>query len=342
MLDPAILDRYVPLDSLSPNNRQRLARQLEVRSAPAGDKLFEIGDPVRSVLYLVDGAVQLEDDIGRRIVVGGDEPTARNPLAPASVRRVSARCLSDCHYLEVDAELLDVMLTWDEGRALDIGDHGKVGADNEDWMLQLLQLPIFHRVPPSNLYAMFQRVEPLPVESGQVVVRQDEPGDYFYVIVEGRCAVTRLSPVGAPILLAELSAGDCFGDEALISDEPRNATVTMRTAGRLMRLAKRDFQSLLSDPLARTISYGDALERIDAGTAQWLDVRLPNEFRTGSLSRSLNLPLHLLRLKLPQLDPRKTYLTICDTGRRSSVAAWLLNQRGFDAYRLDSGLPAGR
>ncbi|GAC1624783.1 MAG: hypothetical protein NVS9B10_11100 [Nevskia sp.] len=342
MVAPELLDEFVPLDGLSRGNRNKLAQKLTMQTALAGEHLFRIGDPAGPTLYLADGIVQLEDDIGRRIVIRAGEPTAKHPLAPAPVRRVEARCVTDCRFLAVDPELLDVMLTWDQGRALDIGDHGKVhGDDDEDWMVRLLQLPIFHRVPPSNLYAMFQRIKPIASAAGQVLIRQDDAGDYFYVLVEGRCSITRRAPAGPAISLAEIEAGSCFGEEALISDEPRNATVTMLTPGRLMRLAKEDFRALLSDPLARTITYPEAVERIAAGTAQWLDVRLPGEFRTGSLSRSVNLPLHLLRLKLAQLDPNLTYLTICDTGRRSSIAAWLLNQRGFDAYRLNSGLPAG-
>ncbi|MCI0400965.1 MAG: rhodanese-like domain-containing protein [Gammaproteobacteria bacterium] len=48
----------------------------------------------------------------------------------------------------------------------------------------------------------------------------------------------------------------------------------------------------------------------------------------------------MLRLKAGGLDPRRKYIVYCDTGRRSSAAAFLLNQRGFNAYILKGGLVA--
>lgn len=340
MIDPQLLERFTPLDGLSLAHRRRLAAQLELRTANSGDVLFRIGDPMTASLYLVDGCVQLRDDFGRTLKLRGSDDAARHALAPNPVRKVDAVCVDDCRYLAINAELLDVMLTWDQGRALEVGTPGDGTDEEDDVMVRLLQLPIFHRVPPSNLYGVFKRLEIIDVAAGQTIVRQDEPGDYFYVIVEGHCSVTRTGPTGAVIPLAALERGSCFGEEALISDEPRNATVTMLAPGRLMRLAKQDFRALLNDPLARPMPYAEGAELVASGRAQWLDVRLPAEFRTGSLSRSVNIPLHLLRLKLAQLDKGVIQLAICDTGRRSSVAAWLLNQRGFEAYRLESGLPA--
>jgi rhodanese-related sulfurtransferase len=48
----------------------------------------------------------------------------------------------------------------------------------------------------------------------------------------------------------------------------------------------------------------------------------------------------MLRLKADSLDPNKQYITYCDTGRRSSAAAFLLSERGLKAYCLKGGLMA--
>jgi len=45
-------------------------------------------------------------------------------------------------------------------------------------------------------------------------------------------------------------------------------------------------------------------------------------------------------MKLAQLDPAMTYIAVCDTGRRSSVAVFVLSEKGFEAYSLENGLPA--
>jgi serine/threonine-protein kinase len=61
-------------------------------------------------------------------------------------------------------------------------------------------------------------------ETGQVVIREGEPGNEAFVIVSGRCVVTAMSD-GKPVVLRELGPGDVFGETAVFSDEPRSATV---------------------------------------------------------------------------------------------------------------------
>jgi len=69
-----------------------------------------------------------------------------------------------------------------------------------------------------------------------------------------------------------------------------------------------------------------------------LDVRLPSEHQTLTIEGALNVPLYLIRLKLATLDRNTPYVVYCDTGRRSSAAAYILVERGFDAYVLTGGL----
>jgi rhodanese-related sulfurtransferase len=74
---------------------------------------------------------------------------------------------------------------------------------------------------------------------------------------------------------------------------------------------------------------------------KWLDVRLPSEHQNLCIDDSLNIPLYFIRLKLSTLDRNTPYVVYCDTGRRSSAAAYILVERGFDAYVLKGGLTSG-
>lgn len=206
------------------------------------------------------------------------------------------------------------------------------------WMTRMLQNPLFQRLSPAHLQALFRRMTGIDFAAGEVVVRQGEPGDYCYFIVDGRCEIVHEGRRAPPLLLAELSSGDCFGEDALISDLPRSATVTMRTAGRLMRLSRADFIDLISGPMMLRLNHADAAARIGDDTADWLDVRPKREFDLGHLPGSVNLPLMLLRLKCAVLDHRRLQICVCDTGQRSAVAAFVLSQRGFDTAVLDGGL----
>jgi len=170
------------------------------------------------------------------------------------------------------------------------------------------------------------------------VIKQGDEGDYFYIIVNGKCAVTRETPLSREgIKLAELGVGDSFGEEALIAEAKRNATITMMTEGVLMRVNKQDFRELMNAPLLQWVSPAEARAIIARG-GRWLDVRLPSEHQTLTIEGALNVPLYLIRLKLSMLDRKTPYVVYCDTGRRSSAAAYILVERGFDAYVLTGGV----
>ncbi|MBV8306010.1 MAG: rhodanese-like domain-containing protein [Gammaproteobacteria bacterium] len=84
----------------------------------------------------------------------------------------------------------------------------------------------------------------------------------------------------------------------------------------------------------------DAARKILSQGGRWLDVRLPSEHQNLAIEGALNVPLYLIRLKLSTLDRNKPYVVYCDTGRRSSAAAYILVERGFDAYVLQGGMGA--
>ena len=138
--------------------------------------------------------------------------------------------------------------------------------------------------------------------------------------------------------MAELSPGDTFGEEALVSNAKRNATVRMLSDGSVGRLTQEHFIELIRKPLLRTLDLAAARALIVAG-AHWLDVRFPEEHKVNGKPGSRNVPLSFLRSQLKELDPARQYVVYCDTGVRSSAAAFLLTQEGFDvAYVANSGI----
>lgn len=339
-ISSAVLDALVPLNALKPQSRENLLKKAEVVRQPPGSTLFSVGDDARNALYVIEGAIQLLGANGKVVsrVVSGS-PEAQHPLAPQSPRRVTARCETAVQLLQVDAGLLDVFLTSDQSDGLVVDELRGGESASDDWMTRLLQMRSFQIIPPANLHAMFMRLQPLTVAAGTVVVKQGDPGDYFYIIHSGHCRVTREAPNGKPIVLADFTAGACFGEEALISNDVRNASVTAVTDCQLMRLSKQDFRQLLNEPLSRKLTFDKAAAKVQAGTAKWLDVRLPSEFATGALPGAINVPLLFLRMRLNTLDMDTSWIVVCDSGRRSAVATFVLTQRGYHAEMLDGGLP---
>jgi CRP-like cAMP-binding protein len=273
-------------------------------------------------------------------MIRGGTPEARTPLFPQIPRSVTARAVDEISYLSIDSELLDVMITWDQTGTYEVAELQAQleGSGGDDWMTTLLQTKAFHRIPPANIQAIFMRLQRIPLRAGEVVIKQGDEGDYFYIIVSGKCAITRETPLNRDgIKLAELGVGDTFGEEALIAEAKRNATVTMMTDGALMRLNKQDFRELMNEPLLQWVGHDQAREIVERG-GRWLDVRLPSEHQNLSIDGSINIPLYFIRLKLSTLNRDIPYVVYCDTGRRSSAAAYILVERGFDAYVLQGGL----
>jgi len=338
-----LLRGFSPLDGLKRDNLAALARKVQIRELSPGQLLFKEGDTEKRTIYVVSGILELVDQtkiVGK--VEGGSE-IARNPVAPVYPRRVTAKARDRVQFISIDSDLLDVMLTWDQTGTYEVSElQGKSDQGNEDWMTMLLQTKAFHKIPPANIQAIFMRMQQINYRSGDVILKQGAEGDYFYVLIRGSALVTRETPLSKEgIKLAELRVGDTFGEEALISDAKRNATVTMQSDGAVMRLGKDDFKKLLNEPMLDWLSVTQAEEVVRAG-GQWLDVRLPSEFENQHLDGAINIPLYFIRLKISTLDKGKKYIVCCDTGRRSSAGAYILNERGYDAYVLQGGINSGK
>jgi CRP-like cAMP-binding protein len=340
-VDISILTAFSPLDGLKAENLHALARKTQLRELDSGRALFKEGETEKRTFYLVSGTIELRNEERVMTTIRSGTPEARQPLAPSLPRKFTARAMTDISYIMIDSDLLDVLITWDQTGQYEVAElNGDQAAMTGDWMTALLQTKAFHRIPPANIQAIFMRMQRINYRARDVVIKQGTEGDYFYVVVSGKCAVTRETPLNKEgIKLAELGTGDSFGEEALIAEAKRNATVTMLTDGTLMRLGKQDFQTLLNEPLLQWVNY-DQAKQIVAGGGKWLDVRLPSEFQNFRIEDALNIPLYFIRLKLNAIPKDIPYVLCCDTGRRSSAAAYILSERGFEAYVLKGGLSA--
>ena len=343
-VEVALLRQFSPLDGMKKENQAALAKKVFIRELEPGRLLFKQGDSDKRTIWVVSGTIELSEE-GRIVgAIRGRTPDARNPLAQKVPRPYTARAMDTVEYLSIDSELLDVMITWDQTGTYEVGDlqaqiQGQAG---DDWMTTLLQSRAMQRIPPANIQAIFMRLQQVNHKAGDVVIKQGDEGDYFYIITRGRCIVTRETPLNREgIRLAELNVGDTFGEEALISEAKRNATVYMDTDGQLMRLGAEDFRTLLNEPMLDWVTPAEAEEIVKNG-GHWLDVRLPSEFENQHYDGAINVPLYFIRLKINTLDPKKKYVVCCDTGRRSSAGAYILSERGYNVYVLKGGINSGQ
>jgi predicted MFS family arabinose efflux permease len=114
----------------------------------------------------------------------------------------------------------------------------------------LARLPLFAGVPAPTLEAVATRLAPVASRAGDVVIRQGDPADRFYLIQAGTFEVTRREPGEpldqAPTHLRTMTSGEVFGEIGLLRATARTATVTALTDGELLALDGASFLELVN------------------------------------------------------------------------------------------------
>ena len=356
------LKQLEPIAALSAERLQELMPLSYIEHLGLGANLFREGDIDNQTVYLLEGDVQLTSSDGKiDKIISHKDPQARFPLDDSQPRQASCSALMRVEIVRIDNSVLDYMMMWDQMAVSEatptatqqtaVTNKGKIPdiptqpahtdtiimtepvSDDEDrsWIRKMRHIMAFKSMPPANIKQLLGRMESVPVYKGDTIVTQGEVGDYYYVLTEGEAKVTRT------VELATLEPGRSFGEEALLSGSKRNASVTMLTDGVVMRLSMTDFNELLKEPLLARVSPDEARLRVAKG-AQWLDVRHAKEYHHSHLPKAINIPLHELRLRMDELDKNIPYICYCGTGRRSSAAAFLLVQKGFQACVLNGGV----
>jgi putative ABC transport system ATP-binding protein len=103
---------------------------------------------------------------------------------------------------------------------------------------------VFSRLTPKTLSETADRMSLEKFAAGAAITRQGDPGDKFYVIRSGRVDVLVDSGAG-PKQVATLGQGDFFGEAALLTGAPRNATVVAKDDLEVYSLGNEDFQAVI-------------------------------------------------------------------------------------------------
>ena len=331
-LDLVQLRPLVPLDNLGRKSLRHIADHCKVLQFAGGDTVFDLGDTRPYTFYLLRGALRLKDEKGRRTLVEAGSERGNYAIGNLLPRRFNARIVSQqAIMIRIERDLLEKEITWGQ---LSQGDTKGHTNEDSEWRIDLLRTPVFSRLPMASVQRLFEALEEIPVKADDVIVREGETGDFYYIIRSGCCRVVREAS-DRQVRIGSLEAPQGFGDEALVSNKPRNATVIMETDGTLLRLFKSDFQELLQVPLVRKIKLVTAQSAIAEKKAILIDVRMEEEFARNRLPHAINIPLFLLHLKLKSMNKGFKYVLYCDTGHRSEAAAFILTRHGFDSYVLN-------
>jgi CRP-like cAMP-binding protein len=330
--DLALTKSLVPLKDMSESHLLALLETARTEFVCAGQTLFTAGSYIGEHIYLLHGTLSiLLPDQTRQQIKGR---TSLLPIINSDPCPYTLIADTDSSLLRINSDKLDKMLTWSN-----VADYLQLNISRErdldedaDWMMTILKSNLFFKVPPINVEYIFSRLATQLVYRGDVIIRQGEIGDRCFFIKEGIAEVTRRDDDKTTVL-ARIGVGRCFGEDALVNDAPRNATITMKSDGVLMSLDKQDFFRLLKEPVVASLPLSELDNKVQLGSV-CVDVRTEEEYSQRHLPSAVNLPLNLLAIKARLLNRNTQYIFYCDTGRRSRAAAHLLAQQGYQTLAL--------
>ncbi len=299
-----LLRRFEPFAALEWTTLCSVARHARLLRFAAQRTLSPNRRKHHGSCYLVKGVVRRRDKGGAETQIADQDAAARHALLVAG-DGTSIETLGAVTLLWIDIDPVAFMLGADTaGYAVERLD----AAPDDHWMHRFLGPGLVEYLAPSALQSVFRAFDPLMFSADEVVVREGEPADTFYVLANGAAEVRR-----GGRRLAALMPGDSFGADALVSGQRRNASVVMVTDGRVMCMRAEAFRCLVSQHLVRWVDAAPA-------AAHAIDLSFRARGPDG------------LRALAGELDLAATYVFDGAAEGDRALAAFLATQRGVRVF----------
>lgn len=108
-------------------------------------------------------------------------------------------------------------------------------------------IPLFSNLDDVQLQSIANKCTTRTYKAGTILFRENEPGTVFYLVVSGAVKIYTSNRQGEDKIMSILTAGDSFGELALLDGKPRSATAQAIEETTVISLALRSFQSLLKN-----------------------------------------------------------------------------------------------
>jgi CRP-like cAMP-binding protein len=155
--------------------------------------------------------------------------------------------------------------------------------DSKDLIALLAKCDLLRHVPPDDIEAILPAVRSRRLGKGEILFRAGDPGDALYIVARGGVEVLGDGPAGTQLLgpaIAQLGEGSAFGEMALLSGQPRTATIRTIADTDLLEIAREDFERMTAADrqMARAVeqlSHDRAVTNIAAGASnpsRWAQV----------------------------------------------------------------------
>ena len=209
----------------------------------------EIGD---CMYIIIDGTVDVRIKAvdGREITIAtlktGEFFGEQALLPGASGRRnATVRALQKSILFKISKT--DTLLGMSKSEDLELDPQFNPASEDERVRMMLKSVRLFRSLSKRDFERVGDWTEVVVFRAGDMILREDEEGDFMYVVIDGLVEVFVVDDDGKMIVLAELARGHYFGEQALMpnSTGKRNANVRANTRSTLVRVAKRYFQLII-------------------------------------------------------------------------------------------------
>jgi rhodanese-related sulfurtransferase len=301
-------------------------------SLSEGEALILKGTKVRSYLFVFLGQVSAwrEGDEDNPENIGSGEIFRLE--GDSNIFHITANIDSIVYH--VDTEGLDKLVSWAVISRLMEGDQSIATRLN-----MLMNFSSLNTLPAESAFELSQRMIEANVKEGEEIVKQGDIADTFYVIINGTADVWQTHHEGDEArLVAKLTAGDSFGEDALIAEAVRNATVKMTSEGLLLICKREDFQELVAHRSIAEVSPHEVKTLLQNEQYDLIDVRFMDEYKESYIENASLVPLPEIRNYLGQFKKNKHYILYCSNGKRSALGTMILTRAGIDAVFMEGGL----
>lgn len=333
------LKNYYPFNKMEEKFLPLLLNQFDEMEFKKGDDIFASDDNKINAKYVIDGVVEISYPTGRQKVLKSTSLQSYYPVGEVNTSKKLSSVVQSktAKVMTMNNIFLDHFTVWDNLFKETEQDSPLRGHESYQWVVGLLQSKAVQMLPRGHVDQIFKNLEPVYVNAGDEIITEGDSGDYCYIIVKGVAEVFKCVADGEE-MVATLNEGVLFGENALVSKEPRTASVRMKTNGVLMKMIGEKFSSLLKSHVVRWLTTDATYEMVLDG-AVLLDVREEEEVANLSFHDCVNIPMDKIRDECEEkLDKSVPVVTCSNTGMRCASAAFLLATLGYDVYSMQGGV----
>ncbi len=334
------MKKYSFFSSLSDGALEALSDKTQTLELPAGAEIIKEGAHADAFYVVCKGEVEVtrKTDFGQAAklsTAGIGESFGEMALLTNLPRSSTVTAKTDVKLVRIRREDFESIVSQDtafssmlQRQAQDYADFNKVKS------LQPLAL-----IEPEKMLALIEKMQEKKYAPGENIITQGDKGDAYYIVKSGQVAVLKKKGDKEPEQVAVLRSGEGFGEEAIIREQARNATVKAIDETEVLILDKATFEGILRKAFVEN-AFPEDISEEKRKNVVIIDARIPPEYMEEHIKDAINIPIEILRQKYPELDKSREYYTYCTNDSRGMTAAFLMKSMGYNVKALRGGLSA--